>query len=90
MLAKALDAVSKQGIGIKWYVGNDTANKLGTKIKDAFLALLEKTPQLDGNDAMHVVTARLMECVMFASTDGDFRFVSDVIVFCENPLSDVR
>ncbi len=82
-----ITSVGKYGVVLQTPVGasGDTPRSFGKSLVDAFMALIKKTDQLDGKDAMHIVTAKLLGCGAFVSNDGDFRFVADEVVFCANP-----
>lgn len=88
---EALTSARKHGIVLQMPIGEerDSPKTLARKLVDAFTKLLHDVPQLGGKDALHVVTAALLECVWFVSDDGDFRFVPDKIVYCGHPASHV-
>lgn len=88
----ALTSIGKHSVLFQVPVGTvgDSARKLGRQIVEAFMTTVAKTHQLDGKDAMHMVTAKLLECEAFVSNDGDFRFVAGEVVYCANPASIVR
>lgn len=88
----ALASAGKHGAKIVVPVGesSDLSAKVGSKMSEMMLLLVEKCDQIGCADALHIVNAELFECKDFASGDGDFRFVRDITVFCENPSSVVR
>ncbi len=78
----ALKSIGKHSIMIEMPICDD-ARRVGRKIIDAFTGLVENVPQIGGKDALHIVTASLLNCTGYISNDGDFRFVAGRIVYCE-------
>lgn len=88
----ALTSAGKHGIVLLAPLVTNVSDPraLGRKIVDSFILIMQSVPQIGGRDAMHIIAAEMLDCKAFASNDGDFRFVSGTIVYCENPTSDVR
>lgn len=82
-LRGAVMAARKHGAQV--WIGDGSAEQsaVGTKILDAFIALVDGCIHVGGKDALHIVTAALVECRAFASRDEGFQHVPGISVYCE-------
>ncbi len=81
-LEASIAAAKKHGVAVWLGDTKDPPKDAGTKALAAFVALLDRHDEVGGKDALHIVSASLLDCTAFVSRDEGFQKVQGITVYC--------